>query len=84
MTSRDPLLTDMTHAPGWYAMLPPPAPANHLKGEQNADWVVVGASVTGLGAARRLAELDPEARVPNHVGGQYGGKAALHCRSLPG
>ncbi len=25
--------------------------------------MVVGAGVTGLGAARRLAELDPEARV---------------------
>jgi len=44
-------------------MLPPPAPANRLKGEQNADWVVVGAGVTGLAAARRLAELAPEARI---------------------
>ena len=56
-------LTDMRHAPGWYAMLPPPAPARRLEGAHNADWVVVGAGVTGLGAARRLAELDPQARV---------------------
>ncbi len=63
MPSHDPLLTDMHQASGWYAMLPPPAPANRLKGQQVADWVVVGAGVTGLGAARRLAELDPEARV---------------------
>ena len=61
--SRDPFLTDMRHASGWYAMLPPPAPANRLQGLQNADWVVIGAGVTGLGAARRLAELDPQARV---------------------
>lgn len=63
MPSQDPLLTDMRHAPGWYAMLPAPAPANRLKGQQVADWVVVGAGVTGLAAARRLAELAPEARI---------------------
>ena len=63
MPSQDPLLTDLRHAPGWYAILPPPAPANRLKGEQTADWVVVGAGVTGLAAARRLAELAPEARI---------------------
>jgi len=40
-----------------------PAPANRLKGEQNAGWVVAGAGVTGLAAARRLAELAPEARI---------------------
>ena len=63
MPSQDPLLTDMRHAPGWYAILPEPAPANRLKGQQTADWVVVGAGVTGLAAARRLAELAPEARI---------------------
>jgi glycine/D-amino acid oxidase-like deaminating enzyme len=63
MPSHDPLLTDMRHAPGWYAILPKPAPAKRLKGQQTADWVVVGAGVTGLAAARRLAELAPEARI---------------------
>ncbi len=63
MPSQDPLLTDLRHAPGWYAVLPPPAPANRLKGQQTADWVVVGAGVTGLAAARRLAELAPGARI---------------------
>ncbi|MFQ5551920.1 MAG: NAD(P)/FAD-dependent oxidoreductase, partial [Gemmatimonadales bacterium] len=63
MTSLDPLLTDMRHAPGWYAVLPEPAPANRLKGDQVADWVVIGAGVTGLAAARRLGELAPDARV---------------------
>ena len=63
MTAQDPLLTDMRQAPGWYAILPPPAPARRLEGRQVADWVVVGAGVTGLAAARRLAELAPEARI---------------------
>ena len=30
---------------------------------QIADWVVIGAGVTGLAAARRLAELAPGARI---------------------
>ena len=63
MTRQDHLLTDMRQAPGWYAVLPPPAPAKRLEGRQVADWVVVGAGVTGLAAARRLAELAPEARI---------------------
>jgi len=56
-------LTDMRQASGWYAILPEPPPANRLEGDQVADWVVVGAGVTGLAAARRLAELAPEARI---------------------
>ncbi len=67
MSSQDLLLTDMRHAPGWYAMLPRPAPAKGLKGQQVADWVVVGAGVTGLAATRRLAEL----------------ALPLECRSAP-
>ncbi|MFP6742090.1 MAG: FAD-dependent oxidoreductase, partial [Alphaproteobacteria bacterium] len=63
MTSHDSLLTDKRHASGWYAILPEPAPANRLKGHQTADWVVVGAGVTGLAAARRLGKLAPDARV---------------------
>ena len=57
------LRTDMVQAPGWYAILPEQGPANRLKGEHVADWVVVGAGVTGLAAARRLGEMDPDARV---------------------
>ena len=63
MTGRAPLPADMRHASGWYAILPEPGPANRLKGGQTADWVVVGAGVTGLAAARRLGELAPDARV---------------------
>ena len=44
-------------------MLSAPPAANRLKGHQVADWVVVGAGVTGLAAARRLGELAPEARI---------------------
>ena len=63
MSGRNPPLTDMRQAPGWYAILPPPAPARRLEGRQAADWVVIGAGVTGLAAARRLAELAPAARI---------------------
>ena len=63
MTSRASLRADMRHASGWYAVLPEPPPANRLKGDQTADWVVVGAGITGLAAARRIGELAPHARV---------------------
>ncbi len=55
--------SDCDHAPGWYAVLPPPPPARRLTGDQVADWVVVGAGVTGLAAARRLGELLPDKRI---------------------
>lgn len=34
-----------------------------LTGEQRTDWLVVGGGLTGLAAARRLAELRPKARI---------------------
>ncbi|WLH10762.1 FAD-binding oxidoreductase [Pseudomonas hefeiensis] len=49
--------------PGWYETLPPPAPGNPLKGAVRADWAVLGAGLAGLAAARRLAELLPEASI---------------------
>jgi glycine/D-amino acid oxidase-like deaminating enzyme len=55
--------TDFSQSPGWYAILPEPGPARRLQGQQSADWVVVGAGITGLAAARRLGELQPEARI---------------------
>lgn len=48
---------------GWYETLPPPAPAHPLKADISADWVVLGAGLAGLAAARRLAELKPEASI---------------------
>ena len=56
-------MTDMGQAPGWYSILPQPTPANRLQGHQVSDWVVVGAGVTGLAAANRLAELEPDSRI---------------------
>lgn len=43
--------------------MPPPSTVRRLDRDIKADWVVVGAGVTGLAAARRLAELMPQARV---------------------
>ncbi|MBS7663515.1 FAD-binding oxidoreductase [Pseudomonas lalucatii] len=48
---------------GWYETLPPPPPSTPLRGTVQADWVVLGAGYAGLAAARRLAELQPEASV---------------------
>ena len=57
MPDHDPLLTDMSQASGWYAILPEPAPANRLKGDQVADWAVVGADVSGLAAGAPPARM---------------------------
>ncbi len=48
---------------GWYHVLPAPAPAVPLTGEQRFDHVVLGAGFAGLAAARRLAEHLPESEV---------------------
>lgn len=44
---------------GWYETLSPPPPSTPLRGSVHADWVVLGAGLAGLAAARRLAELKP-------------------------
>ncbi|EPC00256.1 hypothetical protein L861_07105 [Litchfieldella anticariensis FP35 = DSM 16096] len=48
---------------GWYETLPPPPASTPLHGEVKADWVVLGAGLAGLAAARRLAELQPNAAI---------------------
>lgn len=48
---------------GWYETLPQPQAATPLRGDVKADWVVLGAGLAGLAAARRLAELQPEKQV---------------------
>jgi glycine/D-amino acid oxidase-like deaminating enzyme len=48
---------------GWYAALPPPAPARRLAGRQITDYAVIGAGFAGLAAARRLAAHEPDARI---------------------
>jgi len=51
------------HDCGWYAVLPERAPAQVLRGEIHCDYAVLGAGFVGLAAARRLAELRPEAKI---------------------
>ncbi|WP_233859562.1 NAD(P)/FAD-dependent oxidoreductase [Paraburkholderia sp. HD33-4] len=48
---------------GWWESLPPAAPANRVSSQHRYDWVVVGGGITGLCAARRLAELAPDASI---------------------
>ena len=48
---------------GFNALLPPRAACAEAKGDISADHVVVGAGYTGLAAARRLAEIQPQARI---------------------
>jgi glycine/D-amino acid oxidase-like deaminating enzyme len=43
---------------GWWETLAPAAKALQVEGERRFDWVVIGGGITGLCAARRLAELD--------------------------
>jgi glycine/D-amino acid oxidase-like deaminating enzyme len=54
---------DYSNICGWNAMLPPRQPHPELKTDTSADYAVVGAGYTGLAAARRLHELDPQARI---------------------
>lgn len=48
---------------GWSALLPPRQPRPSLSKDITADVVVIGAGYAGLGAARRLAELRPHAKI---------------------
>lgn len=48
---------------GWNAILPPQGAAEVLSGKVTADWLVIGGGFAGLAAARRLAQLHPEARI---------------------
>lgn len=48
---------------GFNALLPPRAACAEAKGDISADHVIVGAGYTGLAAARRLAEIQPQARI---------------------
>lgn len=48
---------------GWNALLPPRVPREELPKERRYYAIVVGAGYTGLGAARRIAELMPEKEI---------------------
>ncbi|MFU1478758.1 NAD(P)/FAD-dependent oxidoreductase [Roseovarius sp. C7] len=61
---------------GWSAILDARRPAPPLAGDLTADWVVIGAGYAGLAAARRLAELRPEAHVVLLEAGEVGENAS--------
>lgn len=48
---------------GWYHSLPPAKPATLLRGQQTADWVVLGGGFIGQAAARQLAQHKPNDRI---------------------
>ena len=50
-------------ASGWNALLPARQARTAAPEERHFEAVVIGAGVTGLAAARRIAELQPQARV---------------------
>jgi len=52
-----------TDRSGFNALLPQRAARAEAQGDITADHIVVGAGYTGLAAARRLAELQPQARI---------------------
>lgn len=48
---------------GWIAQTEPLPARATLQGTQQADWLVIGAGITGLCAAHSLAAMHPEARI---------------------
>jgi glycine/D-amino acid oxidase-like deaminating enzyme len=48
---------------GWIAQAGNSPARGRLSGAQKADWLVIGAGITGLSAAHNLAQLHPEARI---------------------
>ncbi|MES2869756.1 MAG: FAD-binding oxidoreductase [Pseudomonadota bacterium] len=48
---------------GWIALAGSSPSRDHLKGCEKADWLIIGAGITGLSAAHSLAEMHPQARI---------------------
>ena len=48
---------------GWSELLPPRLAVDSIQGAHRVPWVIVGAGLTGLACARRLAELHPKDEV---------------------
>ncbi|MGI9595536.1 MAG: NAD(P)/FAD-dependent oxidoreductase [Acidimicrobiales bacterium] len=63
----------------WLEILPPLPEPTVLVGDIEADHVVVGGGFGGLAAARRLAELDPQASIVLIEAGRIGNNAAGRC-----
>jgi glycine/D-amino acid oxidase-like deaminating enzyme len=53
----------MENVCGWIAQAGSAPQGARLSGAQKADWLVIGAGITGLSAAHTLAELHPQARI---------------------
>ena len=71
---------------GWYNVLRPGSDVKMLKGDATSDWVVLGAGVTGLSAAHRLAEHAPQSRIALVEAGRIGNGTSgrnsgfvMHC-----
>ncbi len=58
--SRDGFPTDQH---GWAELLPPRHGRSPLEGHHRTPWAVIGAGITGLACARRLAELHPDQEI---------------------
>ncbi len=59
-------ITNLPVDPGpaaWNCLLPDPAPAKVLDSKITADFLIIGGGFAGLAAARRLAQLHPQARI---------------------
>ena len=48
---------------GWQAILPPRKTHSELEGKIDADYLIIGAGFAGLSAARRLHQIQPDAKV---------------------
>ncbi len=72
-------LPRMDNRNGWLEILPPLPPANVATGSHAFDYVVIGGGFTGLAAARRLAELNPDSSVCLIDAGRIGNNAAGRC-----
>lgn len=53
----------MENVCGWIAQAGNAPVRDRLSGTQIADWLVIGAGITGLSAAHSLAEMHPQARI---------------------
>ena len=70
------VLPEADNRNGWLEILPPLPPPNRVVGSIAVDYAVIGGGFTGLAAARRLAELDPQARIALIDAGRIGNNAA--------
>ena len=64
---------------GWLKILPPLTPPNVATGSMTVDYAVIGGGFTGLAAARRLGELDSQARVALIDAERIGNNSAGRC-----